>query len=145
MKKLYILSILLIFFVGCAHKIDLVKVSPNLKIKSKKLHALVKRYEEYWDYFSKKDFDRAYLYELPHQRFIYTLQWYKKFNQPNNKGYTTILRNIKLINDYTADILSTYVSSDKKIKFNFNDKWYFIHGKWYHLMKTSRLISPVTQ
>lgn len=127
------------FFVGCAHKSSLVKINPHFQEKSEKVLQLEQRYQEYWDYFSKKEFDKAYSYELPHQRFLHPLQWYKTFNQSNDQNYTTILDSIKLLNGDSANVKSRYISSDKKTSFEFEDKWYFIHGKWYHVMKTSRL------
>ena len=144
MKRISFFFLLIIFLLmsGCSHKVTLVKIAPNISVKSKKEQQLIQRYKEYWDYFAKKQFDKAYYYELPHQRFIHSLPWYKKFNEPNDQNYTTILRSINLLNEYTADVDSTYISQDKSTSFNFSDRWYFIGGKWYHLMKTSRLIFP---
>ncbi len=137
--KLLILFFWVSFFAGCSHKSTLVKINPHFQGTSEKVLQLVQRYQEYWDYFSKKEFDKAYLYELPYQRFLHSLQWYKTFNQSNDQNYTTILYSVKLSNNDSANIKSKYISSDKKTSFEFEDKWYFINGKWYHVMKTSRL------
>ena len=141
MKRLY--NFFILFFTtflitGCSHKITFVKVDQNFHAKSKKIMQLEQRYKEYWDYFSKKNFEKSYYYELPHQRFLHSLQWYKKFNQSNDQNYTTILKSINLVNDYTANVKSKYISSDKQTMFDFVDRWYLIDGKWYHVMKTSK-------
>ncbi|WP_199201740.1 MULTISPECIES: hypothetical protein [unclassified Nitratiruptor] len=138
LRYLFLISVL-IFLSGCAHKVTLAQISPKFQSKSSKERQLVQRYKEYWDYFAKKQFEKAYYYELPHQRFLHSLKWYKEFNEPNDQNYTTILRSINFPNNYTANIHSTYISQDKKTSFNFTDKWYLIGGEWYHLMKTTKL------
>ena len=136
--KLIIFLVIMMWSIGCSQKTTFVKIDPKYQVKSSHLKQLERRYKEYWNSFSQKRFKKSYYYELPHQRFIYSLQWYQDFNKPNDQNYTIILKSIKLKNDYEAHIKSQYVSSDNKTSSNFIDKWYFVNGKWYHLMKTSR-------
>lgn len=129
---------------GCFNTFNNIKyVKIENKEIEKKYQTLTQRFIRYWDLFSKKEFDKAYYYELPHQRFIHTLKWYKNFNQPNEKGYTISLVKITPVNRYQVKIKSRYTSSDKKDSFTFDDEWFKIDNMWFHVMKTSRL--PVTK
>ncbi len=87
---------------------------------------------------SKKDFQCAYQYELPYQRFLHDFKWYKNFNSANNQKYKIIFLDIIPKNNMTV-IKSKYISSDNKVTYVFYDRWYNIDGKWYHKMKVSRL------
>jgi len=138
-----IFIILTILFSGCNHytnKIEFAMLSPEKKtFSNEKEKALARRYLEYWDLFSRKKFDKAYSFELPHQQFIHDLQWYRNFNEPNDRNYKIILKKIDFLNDYIAVITAEYISSDKETSFVFKDKWFLIKGRWFHVMKTSRL------
>ena len=134
----------LLIMMGCAMKnsISFVKLQENNQTVLEKYQNLIQRYREYWNYFSKKDFRRAYDYELPYQRFLHPYSWYQEFNRPNDQSYTIILLSIHPLNDFTAILNSKYVSEDNKTVSFFKDKWILVNGRWFHKMKTSKIPLP---
>lgn len=140
MNKILLILVLIFFFQGCDFKRDFkyVKISDNKKIKPR-FEPLVKRYKEYWECMSKKDFDCSYRYEMPYQRFLHSLKWYKNFNTPNKKHYMIKLLDIKPVDKYTVVVKSAFVSADNKVNYMFHDRWYNVNNLWFHKMKVSIL------
>jgi hypothetical protein len=137
MKQLFALTALLFFLSGCEPKHTYAFKDANLTLKNEKEELLSKTHLAYWEAMSKKEFEKTYMYEMPYQRFIKPLWWYKEFNAGNNKHYQVIQKEIMYDDNHTAKVITSYIK--EKTKSIFKDTWYYIDGIWYHKMKTSKL------
>jgi hypothetical protein len=136
--KIYLpLLVLVLFFVGCEEPRSYAFKDENRTYSSKKLQELSERHLEFWEAFSKKDFNTTYRYELPYLQFIKSLKWYNTFNLANNKHYSIIQKDIKVKRDDFALIKTQYKL--KENSYIFNDPWYLVDGIWYHEFSTSKL------
>ncbi|MCF6173807.1 MAG: hypothetical protein L3J44_08525, partial [Campylobacteraceae bacterium] len=70
---LFVFAIIFISFSGCSSK-----ESVFIKLKNRSDTDMYKnfiaRYKQYWNAFSHKDFKKSYYIELPHQRFIHSME-----------------------------------------------------------------------
>jgi len=141
----YIFPLFLILFAGCVSNqqtFAFAKKSPDINITDSKTEKLSRAHLYYWDRFSKKKFKETYAMELPYQRFLKNYEWYKKFNYTNDQNYTIEQLNIRMLDKNSAIVKSKYISKDRQATFLFDDRWYFVNGNWYHLMKTSKIPLP---
>ena len=135
--KTLLLSLLLIVMSGCEKKYTYVTTEEGFKATTDKERALVESFKEYWEYFSAKEFEKAYPYEVAYERFLHDLTWYKKFNSANYKGYKLTIIALEKVEDDIYDVKSNY--SYEGDGYTFLDRWYYVDGKWQHTMKTSLL------
>ena len=140
-KFLLILVASLLAFVGCEKRFEHVIIDDRnvTTNNNQQYERLVQRYAEYWDCMSKKDFDCAYRYEMPYQRFLHDLHWYKSFNRNNDQNYKIILLGIIPKEENKVLVKSKFISNDKKVTYVFYDKWYNVDDEWFHRMKVSLL------
>jgi len=99
---------------------------------------LEKKFKEYWNLKARKEYKKAYKFELPYQRFLYGIKWYEKFNsQSQENNYSIILHHLQLKDKNTAIIKAQKIGKD--YSYYFIDQWFLVNGKWYHKMRTSYL------
>ena len=130
----------IIFIFGCEPKYEFASKDVNLTLKSDLEKDLSRRHLDYWEAFSKKQFDDTFKFELAYQQFIKGKAWYKEFFAGNNSNYKIILKNIEIKDNDTAVVATKYIR--KKSSHIFYDKWYYVNGTWYHWFKTSKLPKP---
>jgi len=105
---------------------------------SKELTELSCSHLQYWEYRSKKEFEKSYNYELPYQRFIYSNDWYKRFHSPDEGNFSILQVEIIQKSPEFAEIKTKKILKDG-YSYTFLDKWYRVGNKWYHKMKTTYL------
>lgn len=140
MRSLFALLIVSLFITGCNEKPKYAKEDINLVLVDSDSKVLLKRALEYWNLHSQKKFEQSYQFEMPYQRYIYSLEQYQNFNAPNYKEYTIIIEKISIHGSEAT--LNLKYRLDKR-RFSFKDKWIKIKDKWYHQMKTKKL--PVSK
>ncbi len=133
--RTFIFSLITLFFLGCEQKFEFTNIDTNISL-DKKDEKLSKRHLEYWEYRSKKDAPSSYMYEMPYQRFIRSLQWYKMFHEGGREHFTITQKHISIHNS-KALIESQF--KYKKSTYTFKDPWFFVNGQWYHQFETSKL------
>jgi hypothetical protein len=114
---------------------------PSFIITEDEKASLSKRHLEFWEYYSKKEFEKSYALELPHLRFEKSLPWYKNFYADNKQGYTITQLSITLKNKYHA-IVQSRLQDSEGTNYIFPDYWVLVEGKWYHYFEFSKLPSP---
>jgi hypothetical protein len=129
----YLLLILQIFFLlGCSSKIpnysDVI-LPKDLNISDAKEKLLVKRFSEYWHLRSNGALEDSYKYELPHQRYLNTLEEYKRMTR-GYRGVKTKLVKIDYIDENQSIITRKVIQSNKEMIRK--DKWFYILDNWYH-------------
>jgi len=138
MKKALLAILSLFLFSGCSLSYQYAFMDPQLKIEEESLKKLAQRDLLFWEYYSNKDFEKSYALELPHLRFLKSLEWYKTFNEPNRKGYKITLLSIKSIDDNKAIIQNKYEDSEEN-SLILEDRWVLVDEEWYHYFEFSRL------
>lgn len=134
--------IVIIFSLGCQLHSQSQYIKPIEKnFENPMLNKLKQRNLEYWNLFAQKKFTKTYQFEMPHQRFLHSLKWYKEFNTKYNDTNATFEQlNIQLIDKNKAVVkMRKILPSSSHI---FDDKWYYVDGVWYHQMKTTILPLP---
>jgi hypothetical protein len=139
MKMVTLIGLLLsiTLFSGCEKKYKFVSRDTNLTLTTEKEKELSRRYMDYWEVYSQKNFDESYKFELPYQNFIKGKEWYDNFFSTNNKNYKVIQKSIEFKDPDSAVIETQYIR--KKNTHVFYDCWYYVNGTWYHKYKTSKL------
>lgn len=137
----FILSII-VLGAGCSHSMNyqFATIDSSLVLKEDKLKHLSKRHQEFWEYFSSKNFDKSYTYELPHLQFLKSLDWYKEFNTPNIQGYKVIQLSIEEVEKDKAIVKYRYEKKGHQ-SLLIDDRWVFVDGEWYHYFEFSKLPS----
>ena len=131
----YILVITLML--GCSREeINYQYVSIDEKVRQssnfEKNRELVKRFSEYWEATSLKDFETAYNYELPYLNFLKSLDWYLEFKTVSKKNFKTTMLSLTEDKD-DKDIVHVRLNiKSKKVDANVTEKWININGTWYH-------------
>ncbi len=141
--KLFLL-VLLLFFLGCEEKYTNVAIDQNISIDKNitNVENLKLRYQEYWEVFSKGEYDKSYAYELPYLNYIKSLQWYKDFNRIRKNDYKVSMLNIKSYPyDAKVALVRTRFQSPHKT-FELSDRWVQVGDTWYHYYKQSLLPKP---
>lgn len=142
MKHLFLSLATLLVLSGCGISYQYASFDPNLKIENDLSSSLKEKNVRYWEYSSKKEFDKTYEMELPHLRFQKSLEWYKSFNAGNRQGYKVTLLSINVIDDTRAITQNRY-EDDEGNSHVFEDRWVFVENEWYHYFEFSKL--PGTQ
>ena len=137
MRVVITLLLLALLFSGCEKKYTHISRDANMTLKTPVEEALSERAMDYWEAFATKQFDEAYSYELPFQRYTKSLKWYKQFNKGNEKNYTLVQKEI-VFKDADRAIIKTLFQM-KNSHYMMSDKWYLVNGQWYHKMKTTLL------
>lgn len=138
-KSILLFATIALLLSGCAvSNYKFASTDQNLSIESESLKELSKRHLEFWEFYSAKDFDSSYSYELPYLRFLKPLEWYKNFNAPNRKNYKIKQLSIKEIDEGRAVVIHQY--SDKEGNTHeIEDRWVLVGGRWYHYFEFSKL------
>jgi hypothetical protein len=130
------LVMLLVFLSGCEKKYDYAVVDDNVTLQTEEQEKLAETFLEYWDAFSKKDFDKSYQYEMQYMQYLHSLPWYKEFFEGNRKNYSVSFTQVS-VHDEKAMI---------KIKMQFEkstvvreDIWYKVSDEWRHIFRDSIL------
>lgn len=131
-----------LFISGCSPFVNyqFTTVDSSLVLKEDKLKHLSKRHQEFWEYFSSKDFEKSYTYELPHLQFLKSLDWYQEFNAPNLKGYKITQLSIEEVEKDKAIVKYRYEKTGHQ-SLIIDDRWVFVDGEWYHYFEFSKLPS----
>ncbi len=131
---LVILS-LMFFFAACErHNVSNVTVDSNFSIDTQieNVDDLIDRYKNYWAYFSAKEFEKSFKYELPYLNYIKPLSWYKEFHSANVKKFSVKLLDMQIEEgDSHIVYIRTrfHTKSDETVA---SDKWVLVDGEWYH-------------
>jgi len=94
---------------------------------------------DYWSSRAIKKHDKNYDKELPYQQFLHTQEWYEDFLQESPRIEKIIVRKI-MQNDDNMQLLGIELKMQNRSDLVwYDDKWYFIEGKWYHKYNDSLL------
>lgn len=133
MKKAYsLISIILLFSACSIHSLPQYKnvtINSDQNISSTP-QKLLTRVAEYWHYRLYNDYEHAYEYELPYQRYLVPLKAYRGLIDGYGKNAKIEIISIKFPNPYTA-IVQRRIKTSKAILFS-KDKWVNVDGEWYH-------------
>jgi len=127
-----ILTLLLVIFIlsACATREYRYTAFDKNISNADQYKSLIIRSRDYWEFFSQKNFDESYKFELPYQNYKHDLQWYKSFHAQNRKNYKITLIKILSLGD---DIIELHLRFNQKDKsYVFTDKWIEVNKQWYH-------------
>lgn len=133
MKTRALLLLFILIFTGCGvYKTSYpnVVVPKSIEFKDKKTKLLIQRFQQYWFYRTHGDYNKSWLYELPHYRFKEFLENYKVMagSYANTK---IVLKKITYMHPNVAIIERDVVFEDNTTVSK-KDKWIYIKDNWYH-------------
>jgi hypothetical protein len=137
MLRLILISLVLSLILGCEKKYDYALKDINLTLKGKLQEQLSTRHLDYWEYRSKKEFKKSYMYEIPYQRYLKPLKWYKAFLDDNREHYTMTQKLITINDNVRAQVTTTFQYEDHS--YTFKDPWFLVNKTWYHKFRSSNL------
>lgn len=131
-------------FFGCESKYTNVSLDQNISIDENVtlVSNLEERYLQYWEAFSKGEYEKSYAYELPYLNYLKSLQWYKEFHRTRRTDYKVKLLSIDIADNDSniAYLKSEFISPRNTI--TLLDKWIKVENSWYHYYKQTILPEP---
>ncbi len=129
MNKHIFSPFIILFIIGCSHKVTFTDVQSSLHPQSSKEKELIRRFKEYWHARVNGQYNISYNYELPYQQYTINFDKYRKTLGLYRNSKISLL---KL--EYPQKNIAIIIRKmdGKKNSWIKKDKWIYLDGKWYH-------------